>query len=172
MFCTYVIMYYQLSHISFLKFFVISFIALLPEEFMWAFAGKKAEDLSAIIRGTSVSSRYNTSNISNICIYSFLIGEHTLGPWGIVVFVFEVLILAGIIATVIIVGRKALLQAEEEAVKEEEEQEDRESGIIIPPKEDELQVDFRVDVQDPEKVQSVELEESISVQFDETNQGK
>lgn len=35
----------------FWKFFLISFIALLPEEFMWAFAGQKASDLSAIIKG-------------------------------------------------------------------------------------------------------------------------
>ena len=42
----------------FWKFFVISFIALLPEEFMWAFAGQKAQDLSAIIKGILTSLRH------------------------------------------------------------------------------------------------------------------
>jgi uncharacterized membrane protein YdjX (TVP38/TMEM64 family) len=133
---------FALSHMPFWKFFVISFIALLPEEFMWAFAGQKAQDLSAIIKG-----------------------EENLGPLGIVLFVGEICILVAIITTVIIIGRKALREAEEEAA-----QEDRESGVVENGVENNMPVDFGIVItEEPVELdtKSVELEETNSSQFSE-----
>lgn len=94
-----------------------------------------------------------------------LLGEENLGPLGIVVFVGEICILAAIITTVIIVGRKALREAEEEAA-----QEDRESGVVENGAENITPVDFGIVITDEPadiEAKSVELEESTSSQYSE-----
>lgn len=74
------------------------------------------------------------------------------------------MILAGIITTVIIIGRKALREAEEEAA-----QEDRESGVVENGAESNVPVDFGIVMDEPvtNDAMSVELDETSSSQISE-----
>jgi len=127
---------------------------------MWAFAGQKAQDLSAIIKGKCIWYYIAIVNL-------YLKGEANLGPLGIVIFVGELCILAAIITAVIIVGRKALREAEEEAA-----QEDRENGVVENGAENNMAVDFGIVIEDPvdADAKTVELEDSISSQLSEPNE--